>query len=217
MAQILLSNGAAQATPAAGVISVYSKTTDKRLYYKDDAGVEIGPLVTSVGQATEAANLVYAGPSSGAAAQPTFRQIVYPDFATSTFVDVSGSTQSIAAATFTALIFPTVATDTLSEYNTTTGAFTPLNAGIYLIWVSTESNTSGITAQRVLVSLNTIANTDGTRILNTFTASSAVLDCSAARPVSLVANTAYYFNIYCSSAEVLSGGAGCALTIKRIG
>ena len=44
MAQLLLQNGVTQATPAAGTLSIYSKTADKRLYYKDDAGVEIGPL-----------------------------------------------------------------------------------------------------------------------------------------------------------------------------
>ena len=40
MAQIILSNGAAAATPAAGTVTVYSKTADKLLYYKDEAGVE---------------------------------------------------------------------------------------------------------------------------------------------------------------------------------
>ena len=63
MAQIILTNGAAAATPAAGVVSVYSKSTDKRLYYKDDTGVEQGPLggagtVTSVTSAN--ANLTVA-------------------------------------------------------------------------------------------------------------------------------------------------------------
>jgi hypothetical protein len=40
MAQIILSNGTAQSTPAAGTVTVYSKTADKLLYYKDEAGVE---------------------------------------------------------------------------------------------------------------------------------------------------------------------------------
>ncbi len=217
MAQILLSNGAAAATPAAGAISVYSKTADKRLYYKDDAGVEIGPLVTSVGQATQAANLVYAGPSSGAAAQPTFRQIVYPDFATSTFVDVNGTTQAIAATTFTALIFPTKNSDTLNEYDTTTGTFTPVNSGLYLIFITTESGTTGITNQRVLVSLSTTSGSDGTRIIAGYTNSSATCDISAARPINLTGGTSYYFNIYVSTAETLAGGVSCAMTIKRIG
>lgn len=39
MSQIILNNGSAPATPAAGKVAVYSKT-DKKLYAKDDAGVE---------------------------------------------------------------------------------------------------------------------------------------------------------------------------------
>ena len=31
-------------TPATGTVNVYTKTADKRLYYKDDTGTEIGPL-----------------------------------------------------------------------------------------------------------------------------------------------------------------------------
>lgn len=44
MAQIILTNGAAAATPAAGTVSVYTKTSDKKLYFKDDAGLETGPI-----------------------------------------------------------------------------------------------------------------------------------------------------------------------------
>lgn len=39
MAQIILTNGASAATPAAGTMSVYSKT-DKTIAYKDDTGLE---------------------------------------------------------------------------------------------------------------------------------------------------------------------------------
>jgi hypothetical protein len=165
----------------------------------------------------QVANTVYAGPAAGADALPTFRGVVYPDFANNTFVSVSNSVQAIAAATFTALIFPTETSDTLGEYNTTTGVFTPQNTGLYLVWVSAESATAGIVDQRILVSLATAAGTDGNRILNAYTNSSASLDVSAAKPVSMTGGTAYYFNIYCSSAETLSGGESCAMSIKRIG
>lgn len=37
------------ATPFAGAINLYSKFSDKRLYYKDEFGVEIGPLLGSGG------------------------------------------------------------------------------------------------------------------------------------------------------------------------
>jgi hypothetical protein len=43
MAKIDLTNGAAPATPAAGKVSIYTKT-DKKIYIKDDAGVET-PLI----------------------------------------------------------------------------------------------------------------------------------------------------------------------------
>lgn len=39
MAQIILSTGGAQPTPATGKVTLYSKT-DKNLYYKDDTGAE---------------------------------------------------------------------------------------------------------------------------------------------------------------------------------
>ena len=160
------------------------------------------------------ANTVYAGPTSGVAAVPGFRGVVYEDFAASTYISASGSAQSIAAGTFTALIFPTETNDTLSEYNNTTGAFTPQASGLYLCWVSLESTTAGIADQRILVSITTTAGTDGERVLNEYTNSSAINDVSAARPINLVGGTTYYFNIYCSNAETLSGSA---LSIKRIG
>lgn len=49
MAQIILTNGVAPATPGAGTVSIYTKSSDKRLYYKDDAGTEVGPLSTGGG------------------------------------------------------------------------------------------------------------------------------------------------------------------------
>lgn len=41
---------------SAGTINLYSKTADKRLYYKDDAGAEIGPLATGSGAQTNITN-----------------------------------------------------------------------------------------------------------------------------------------------------------------
>ena len=49
-----------QSTPpgaaSAGTINLYSKAADKRLYYKDDAGAEIGPLATGSGAQTNITN-----------------------------------------------------------------------------------------------------------------------------------------------------------------
>src|SRR6266478_4253167 len=49
-----------QATPpgtaGAGTVNVYTKTADKRLYYKDDTGAEIGPIAAASGAQTNAVN-----------------------------------------------------------------------------------------------------------------------------------------------------------------
>src|SRR3989442_1095088 len=49
-----------QATPpgtaGAGTVNVYTKTADKRLYYKDDTGTEIGPIAAASGAQTNAVN-----------------------------------------------------------------------------------------------------------------------------------------------------------------
>ena len=47
---------AAPGTPAAGTVNVYSKTADKRLYYKDDTGTEVGPLGAANGAQTNVSN-----------------------------------------------------------------------------------------------------------------------------------------------------------------
>jgi hypothetical protein len=41
MSQFVLTGGAAQATPATGKITFYAKT-DKKVYFKDDVGLETG-------------------------------------------------------------------------------------------------------------------------------------------------------------------------------
>ncbi len=43
-------------TASAGTVNLYTKTTDKRLYYKDDTGVEIGPIASASGAQTNVAN-----------------------------------------------------------------------------------------------------------------------------------------------------------------
>ena len=49
-----------QSTPpgaaATGTVNVYTKTTDKRLYYKDDTGTEIGPIANTTGAQTNVTN-----------------------------------------------------------------------------------------------------------------------------------------------------------------
>src|SRR2546425_5555702 len=43
-------------TAGAGTLNVYTKTADKRLYYKDDTGTEIGPIAAASGAQTNAVN-----------------------------------------------------------------------------------------------------------------------------------------------------------------
>jgi len=49
-----------QATPpgasSTGTVNLYTKTLDKRLYYKDETGTEVGPLATASGAQTNVAN-----------------------------------------------------------------------------------------------------------------------------------------------------------------
>src|SRR3984893_13619878 len=53
-------NLANQSTPpgtaGAGTVNLYTKTADKRLYYKDDTGAEIGPIASGSGAQTNVSN-----------------------------------------------------------------------------------------------------------------------------------------------------------------
>src|SRR6266404_4569624 len=53
-------NLANQSTPpgaaSSGTVTLYTKTTDKRLYYKDDTGAEIGPIASGSGAQTNVPN-----------------------------------------------------------------------------------------------------------------------------------------------------------------
>lgn len=42
--------------PGAGSVSFYTKSSDKRLYYKDDTGAEIGPIANATGAQTNVSN-----------------------------------------------------------------------------------------------------------------------------------------------------------------
>jgi hypothetical protein len=43
--------------PSAGLVNLYTKAADKRLYYKDDTGTEIGPIANTSGAQTNVANI----------------------------------------------------------------------------------------------------------------------------------------------------------------
>jgi len=45
----LTNQGTAPSTPSAGTVNLYTKSADKRLYYKDDSGNEVGPVSVASG------------------------------------------------------------------------------------------------------------------------------------------------------------------------
>ncbi|MGH9743698.1 MAG: hypothetical protein ACRD51_15240 [Candidatus Acidiferrum sp.] len=54
---LMLNNqGTPPGTPGTGTVDLYTKSTDKRLYYKDETGAEIGPLGPGSGAQTNVAN-----------------------------------------------------------------------------------------------------------------------------------------------------------------
>jgi len=52
----LSNQGTPPGSASSGTVNVYTKTADKRLYYKDDTGAEIGPLGPGTGAQTNAIN-----------------------------------------------------------------------------------------------------------------------------------------------------------------
>jgi len=52
----LTNQSTAPGTPGAGSVNFYTKTADKRLYYKDDTGVEVGPIASGTGAQTNTPN-----------------------------------------------------------------------------------------------------------------------------------------------------------------
>ncbi len=52
----LSNQSTAPGTPGAGSVNLYTKTADKRLYYKDDTGVEVGPIASGTGAQTNTPN-----------------------------------------------------------------------------------------------------------------------------------------------------------------
>lgn len=52
----LSNQGTPPGTPGAGTVNLYTKTADKRLYYKDETGTEIGPIASASGAQTNQVN-----------------------------------------------------------------------------------------------------------------------------------------------------------------
>src|SRR5947199_1224353 len=52
----LTNQGGSPSTPSSGTVNLYTKTADKRLYYKDDTGAEVGPIASGSGAQTNVPN-----------------------------------------------------------------------------------------------------------------------------------------------------------------
>jgi hypothetical protein len=52
----LTNQGTPPGTPTSGSVNLYTKTADKRLYYKDDTGAEVGPIASGSGAQTNVPN-----------------------------------------------------------------------------------------------------------------------------------------------------------------
>jgi hypothetical protein len=65
----LSNQSTAPGTPSAGSVNLYTKTLDKRLYYKDETGTEVGPIATASGAQTNTPNTFTAQQSFNADTQ----------------------------------------------------------------------------------------------------------------------------------------------------
>ena len=88
-----------------GTVNVYTKTLDKRLYYKDDTGTEIGPIASSSGAQTNAINTFTATQNFDSDVEtkgpnPTFSLARYGGYSSSTSTPPS-TTGSISASSTT--------------------------------------------------------------------------------------------------------------------
>lgn len=138
------------------------------------------------------------------------------------FCYYSGSAQTVpSGGGISALIFPTKITDTLSEYDATTGTFTPAVSGLYLFNVrlvaAFASSTSGNLTLGISSSSTSYSNPlwlggywIGSATTVTFNVCSSIL-------VELAGGTPYYFTISQGSTETMSlTPANSSLTIARI-
>lgn len=128
-----------------------------------------------------------------------------------------GSSQAIAAKTWTTIVNPTIQQDPLSEYNVTTGAFTPTVTGVYLVSVAQQNNGPLAGASVSYFAISTTINSDGTRIGTIYIPSGEYDVDFCSQPLVLTAGTSYYTNKFSNLAETLAGGQAYTSSFVRIG
>jgi hypothetical protein len=101
---IFTTEGSAPATPGSGTVSVYTKTSDKRLYYKDDTGTEIGPLNTGGSGTVTDVSVTTANGVSGSVATSTTTPAISLTLGAITPTSVNGNVLATGSGTKT---FPT--------------------------------------------------------------------------------------------------------------
>lgn len=140
-------------SPRSGTVNLYTKNTDKRLYYKDDTGTEIGPIASSSGAQTNAVNTFTAVQNFDSDVEnkgpnPTFSLARYGGYSSATStppsttgaISVSSSTLTLASAqdfangqgilvsqAGTAPVVTTPGTPTVTPINITSGGSTTWN------------------------------------------------------------------------------------------
>jgi len=91
------------------------------------------------GSATTSATLVFAGPTSGGSAAPSFRSLIANDLPQRPYSSYYISTGPSVAASTTLLKYDTVISDVNNYYNPSTGSYTcPFN-GVYLVFAGAST------------------------------------------------------------------------------
>lgn len=101
---------------------------------------------------TESANLVFAGPTTGAATQPTFRSLVTADLPASIAMRYENRAGNTVSNSFTVASFATQIYDANSTFTSNT-TFTAPTTGIYHVDAQLATTTSYTTAQALLIKL----------------------------------------------------------------
>ncbi len=192
-------------------MNLYTKSSDKRLYYKDDAGVEIGPIASASGAQTNVANTFTAGQNIDAdfhtkGPNPSydvtrfgFGGYIGPNYTTGTTGSVSNASTSLTVAS--ALDFantqgililgagpaPTIATPT----GLTAAPVGVTGSATYTYCVVDEDYANGKTACSAAASVATAVTTIGiqTATISACNRVSGVVTCTTTAPHNFISGS----------------------------